>query len=154
MFHFVFTNWYVGAWRHTKGKSPTASSVSISSKVKVFLVPACLRLFSFVLLQVCILYLDEMLPTSQELPCEFMWFFPLFPHTRGPLMSWTPWTAAATVSLSSSPEGMMRFNSLHHMATRSLLLAPRCPATAPHLRSAQPRRVLPSWMELLQSVSW
>lgn len=65
-----------------------------------------------------------------------MWFFPLFLHTLGPLMSWTQWTAAATVSLSRSPEELMRSSSLHHMATRSLQPPPRSPATTPQLKSA------------------
>lgn len=148
----VFANWYVEACRYPKGKRDHKHPLWTS--LSQLLVPACLGLFSCILLQVCILYLDEMLPISQELPCEFMWFFPLFPHTLGPLMSWTPWTTAATVSLSNSPEGRMRSNSLYHLTTRSLPPAPRFPATAPQLKPAHPRRVLLNWMELLQSVSW
>lgn len=147
-----FANWYVGACTSTKGKRDHKHPLWASPPRS--LIPACLGLFSCILLQVCILCLDEMLPISQELPCEFMWFFPLSPHTLGPLMSWTPWTAAATVSLSNSPEGRMRSNSRYHLTTRSLPPAPRFPATAPQLKSAQPRRILLNWMELLQSTSW
>lgn len=111
-------------------------------------------LFTSVLLQVCILCLEEMLPTSLELLCVSMWFFPPSPHTLSPLVSWTPWTAAATVSLSSSPERAMSPSSLRPVCSRSLLPPPRSMATALQPMCAPPSRALPSRMGLLLSASW
>lgn len=104
-----------------------------------------------ILLQGCILCLEEMLPTSLELLCTFMCFFP---HTLSLLGSWTPWTAAATVSLSSAPERVMSPSSLHPMCSRRLPPPPRSMATALQPKCAPPRRALLSWMGLLQSASW
>lgn len=149
-----FANWYLGPLSLPKQKGPSALSWMSPPRSESVCGVCWLGLFSSLLLQVCILYLDEMLPTSPEPSCEFMWFFLLFPHILSPLMSWTQWTAVATVSLSNPPEGMMRFSSLYRLATRSLLRPPRSPAIAPPLESVRPRRTPLSWMELLQSVSW